>query len=165
MIGNTGIEHLHPARVQELSNSWVEHLAKGDRDPRMVIAAMNRALALPDDAGSVDRGRALTEHAAFLTSASQAAMFEVRFVEVQREQPVQVVGGHADWVTRLLQRHMAGEVKFSAEWWALRRVLLEHLNRGRAGRERAGLRLAELRRVLLKYLNRGPLPKDRDTRQ
>lgn len=135
----TGLEHLPPGTVAALGEEWVQHLALQDRDPRLVGLAMNRALKVPDDAGTVDRATVLQEHVWVFGQQSLAAMFELEYQRVVSQSCGHDADGDVDPVVRWVVQHRDREDLRSREWWALERLRLDYLRHWALGQHPSNL--------------------------
>ncbi len=125
---STGLEGLTDDAVQGHTEEWVRHLALDDRDPRLIVLAMNRALKLPDDAGAVQRASSLMEHQ-HVYGQSLPAMFEVQYQALLAEVSSHDPRAAGSPVIRWIESNRDAEKLHGREWWALERLRLDYLRR------------------------------------
>lgn len=112
------------------------NVARAPDDARAL--AMNRALALPDDAGEARRRNMMADHSTQLDRQTLMAMFELHFRRLTRQHAEDQVPDDQvpdDEFSSWLREQRDGERRYSRDWWTVHWLRVRYLNLRREDRQ------------------------------
>lgn len=125
MTVETGLEGLDPPEIAQMADCGKRNVARAPDEFRAL--AMNRALALPDNAGEASRRNMMADHSTHLDRQTLLAMFELQFRRIvgqQAEDPERVPD---DEFSSWLREQRDGERRYSRDWWTIHWLRVRYL--------------------------------------